>query len=192
MRLYNSARLSNFCDTRNSFRTPQVKIDEFNNLTKNQALATLMQCCSASRWAEGIVELRPFASLSALQVSSQTVWAEMREQDFLEAFDGHPKIGDPDSLKKKYSTTKEIASSEQSGIKHAGDQIIDELASHNQAYLDKFGFIFIVCATGKTADEMLTGIKKRLLNHREQELTLAANEQQKITTIRINKLFEQY
>lgn len=190
MRLYNSSRLSNFRDTRNSFQSPQVQIEEFNNLPRYQALATLMQCCSASRWAEEIVGLRPFASLSALQESSQTVWAEMREQDLLEAFDGHPKIGDPDSLKTKYSTTKEIASSEQSGIKHASDQVIEELASYNQAYLDKFGFIFIVCATGKNADEMLTSIKQRLSNLRERELALAAKEQQKITTIRIDKLFE--
>ncbi|MEJ2176672.1 MAG: 2-oxo-4-hydroxy-4-carboxy-5-ureidoimidazoline decarboxylase [Gammaproteobacteria bacterium] len=167
-----------------------MQIEEFNKLPRHQALAMLMQCCNASRWAQEMVECRPFASLSALQVSSQTIWAEMREQDFLEAFDGHPKIGDPDSLKLKYNTTKEIASSEQSGIQHASDQIIDELASYNQAYLDKFGFIFIVCATGKTANEMLTSIKRRLSNRRQQELALAANEQQKITTIRINKLFE--
>ncbi len=169
---------------------PEVQIEDFNNLPKEQALAALMNCCSASRWAEQMVELRPFTSLPDLQASSQTVWAEMCEQDLLEAFDGHPKIGDPDSLKKKYASTKEIASGEQSAVKQASDQTIDELASHNQAYLDKFGFIFIVYATGKSADEMLAIIKKRLPSSREQELVLAATEQQKITANRINKLFE--
>ena len=113
----------------------------------------------------------------------------MREQDLLEAFDGHPKIGDPDSLKKKYAATKKLATSEQSAVQYASDETIDELAACNQAYLDKFGFIFIICASGKSADEMLVSIKNRISNSRERELLLAAEEQRKITHLRLNKLF---
>ena len=151
---------------------------------------SLLGCCSATRWAERLAGRRPFVSISALVESSDSCWGEMREQDLLEAFDGHPKIGDPDSLKKKYAATKELATNEQSAVQYASDETIDELAACNQAYLEKFGFIFIICATGKSADEMLVSIKNRISNTRERELRLAAEEQRKITNLRLNKLLD--
>lgn len=112
----------------------------------------------------------------------------MQEPDWLEAFDGHPKIGDPASLKKKYHSTQALASEEQSGVREATDQHIADLAKANQSYLDRFGFIFIICATGKTAEEMLGTILDRLNNTRDQELRIAAKEQLKITHIRLENL----
>ena len=167
-----------------------MEINILNNLPKGEVIAALLTCCNASRWAERVADQRPFGSTSALLESSDACWAEMHEQDLLEAFDGHPKIGDPDSLKKKYASTKTLATSEQSGVHLASDETIDELAKYNQIYLEKFGFIFIICATGKSADEMLASIKDRMPNDRERELSVAAEEQRKITNLRLKKLLD--
>ena len=167
-----------------------MEISVFNNLPREEVVKSLLTCCSALRWAEQLADLRPFISIAALREASDACWADMGERDLLEAFDGHPKIGDPESLKQKYAATKSLATSEQSGVRFASDATIDELANSNQDYLDKFGFIFIICATGKSADEMLASIKARITNNRDQELVLAAEEQRKITNLRLNKLFE--
>lgn len=167
-----------------------MDISAFNNLPKERVVDSLLECCSAPRWAERLADQRPFDSTSALLESSDACWAEMGEQDLLDAFDGHPKIGDPDSLKKKYASTKDLATSEQSGVHLASDETIDELATYNQSYLEKFGFIFIICATGKSAEEMLASIKNRMSNSRERELSVAAEEQRKITNLRLMKLLD--
>ncbi len=131
---------------------------------------------------------RPFADRATLQAEAEQVWQSLREADYLQAFDGHPKIGDPDSLKKKYAATHGMASQEQSGVKNASDDVIQQLAQYNDDYEIKFGFIFIVCASGKSAIEMLDLIKARLPNSRAEEIANAAGEQQKITAIRLNAL----
>jgi len=133
---------------------------------------------------------RPFDTIDSLQLSARQQWDHMQEQDWLEAFDGHPKIGDPDSLKKKYQSTHSLASSEQSGMQTADDDTIRALAEANKRYLDRFGFIFIICATGKSAKEMLSAIQLRIGNDRDHELKIAATEQFKITQIRLNKLLD--
>ncbi|MGI9316723.1 MAG: 2-oxo-4-hydroxy-4-carboxy-5-ureidoimidazoline decarboxylase [bacterium] len=167
-----------------------MNLDEFNGMSRPDAEAVLTQCCSAARWVEQLIELRPFDSQSALLQSAESCWASMQEKDLLEAFEGHPKIGDPESLKRKFANTKNLASNEQSEVQRASEQTILELASCNQEYVDKHGFIFIICATGKSADEMLVSIKERLGNNREQELLQAAIEQQKITALRLRKLID--
>ncbi|MEQ8802229.1 MAG: 2-oxo-4-hydroxy-4-carboxy-5-ureidoimidazoline decarboxylase, partial [Haliea sp.] len=112
------------------------------------------------------------------------------EADLLEAFEGHPKIGDVNSLKAKYSSTKALAAGEQSSVDEAGDAIIEALARGNSEYEEKFGFIFIVCATGKSAREMSGLLQARLPNDRATELANAAGEQRKIFQIRLSKLLE--
>ena len=110
-------------------------------------------------------------------------------QDYLEAFSHHPQIGaDPEKLRKKFKGTHQWASHEQSGMREASEACIQELAQRNREYYDRFGYIFIVCATGKTANEMLSLLKDRLSNTQETELLIAANEQAKITQIRLEKL----
>ncbi len=158
-------------------------------MSRADAYATLLQCCAATRWVDAVLDLRPYSSVEGLLQAAKNCWSSMEEPDYLEAFDGHPKIGDPASLKAKYAATHTMASNEQASVQQANEKIIMDLASCNQAYEDKFGFIFIICATGKSADEMLSSIKARLVSNREKELQLAAMEQGKITSLRIDKLF---
>jgi 2-oxo-4-hydroxy-4-carboxy-5-ureidoimidazoline decarboxylase len=117
-------------------------------------------------------------------------WWKCSEADWKEAFAHHPKIGDVESLKKKFAATAQWASGEQSGVTTASQQTIEALAEGNRDYEEKFGYIFIVCATGKSAEEMLEILQSRLPNSPEDEIQIAADEQNKITKLRIEKLLE--
>lgn len=166
-------------------------LSELNQLSTADAEFAFENCCTARSWIQGMAAARPFQSIEhCLQVADE-VWADMQEADFLQAFEGHPKIGDVTSLKEKYAHTKKLASGEQSSVNQASDEVIERLARGNNEYHEKNGFIFIVCATGKSAAEMLALLEARLPNSREQELLNAAGEQAKITAIRINKLLPQ-
>lgn len=135
-----------------------------------------------------MVESRPFSNFEEMIKVSNQHFSNLEESDWLEAFDGHPKIGDVNSLKEKYKSTKKLASGEQSGMSEADEKVIYEMADLNQSYQEKNGFIFIVCATGKSASEMLEIIKSRIDNDRGTELKIASEEQMKITKIRLEKL----
>ena len=115
-------------------------------------------------------------------------WYECTEADWLEAFTHHPKIGDVESLTKKFASTAWWASGEQSAVSNASQQTIEALAKGNEDYEKKFGFIFIVCATGKSAEEMLQLLQARLPNDKEEEIKIAMDEQNKITQLRVQKL----
>ena len=164
-------------------------LTDFNQSAPSDAITALEHCCTATRWAKLLVERRPFASLDALHQAAEAAWSEMQEADWLEAFAGHPKIGDVSSLRAKYAHTHQLASGEQASVQHADEAVLRRLAEGNNAYEDKFGFIFIVCATGKSAAEMLALLEARLPNSRAQELANAAKEQGKILHIRIDKRF---
>lgn len=131
---------------------------------------------------------RPFADDEALLAACNDIAGTLSESDWLEAFAAHPLIGDVDSLREKYAATKPLAAGEQAGVDAASDATLSELAALNQTYLARFGFIFIVFATGKTADEMLAILKSRIDDSREQEIANAAAEQLKITQLRLRKL----
>ena len=162
---------------------------EFNQLSGSDALMLLNTCCTSERWAAQVANRRPFNDLNNLLSCSDEVWQTMQESDLLQAFEGHPQIGNVATLKEKYRNTQASAAHEQSGANDADDATLQALADGNQAYLDKFGFIFIVFATGKSAKQMLELLHARLPNSREQELKNAAAEQNKITHLRLNKLF---
>ncbi len=163
----------------------------FNELTEAEAKARLTQCCGASRWVESMLDRRPFASAAELQSAAQHAFAELNEPDWLEAFAHHPRIGDIDSLRKRFAATAAWAGSEQAGASAANEETLRSLARGNDGYFDKHGFIFIVCATGKSAAEMLALLRERLPHSRAEELKLAAGEQQKITALRIDKLLNE-
>ena len=167
-----------------------LSLTSFNQLPKDAATNELLSCCTSERWASMLVEKRPFSSLEDLITASDAVWSQMGEADYLQAFEGHPQIGDVSTLKEKYRHTAGSAAHEQSGANEADDSTLHALAKSNQDYLDKFGFIFIVFATGKSAQQMLDLLNARLPNNREQELVNAAAEQNKITRLRLSKLFE--
>jgi 2-oxo-4-hydroxy-4-carboxy-5-ureidoimidazoline decarboxylase len=133
---------------------------------------------------------RPFISNEQMIEEAKKIWADMKKSDYIEAFSGHPKIGDIDSLRKKFSSTQSWTSQEQSGVAGAEEEILKGLARGNAEYEKKFGYIFIVCATGKTAKEMLDILRDRLKNPPEKEIQNAAKEQEKILQIRLEKLMQ--
>jgi len=163
-------------------------IKELNNLSKEEVKTELYRCCGSSTWIKKMVEKHPFNNKQELFNFAEKIWHECSKPDWLEAFSQHPKIGDFKSLEKKFAATKELAGTEQAGIHHAAPEILRELANSNRIYEEKFGFIFIVYATGKNAGEMLSLLKKRLKNDFETEIKIAMEEQNKITRIRLEKL----
>lgn len=165
-----------------------MKLEQLNALSVEEATTAFMQCCVAERWVKKMVNGRPYLSSEDLFQRADLYWGKMLEADLLQAFEGHPKIGDVHSLKQKYASTKQLAAGEQSAVNAANDEVLQRLAAGNQAYDQRFGFIFIVCATGKSAAEMLALLEARLPNERDVELLNAAEEQRKITQIRLQKL----
>jgi 2-oxo-4-hydroxy-4-carboxy-5-ureidoimidazoline decarboxylase len=165
-----------------------LNLDKVNDLTEEQAKEEFMRCCGSARWAGKMAAGRPYMGEDELFHYSDKIWFDLGKEDWLEAFSHHPKIGDIESLSKKFADTKQWAEGEQSGVNAASREILQELADGNQAYEDKFGYIFIVCATGKTAGEMLEILKERLNNTPETEIKTAMKEQNKITHIRLEKL----
>lgn len=159
-----------------------------NAQAPEQAAADLLRCCGSSRWAEAMARERPFASAESLFAAADREWWRLGREDWLEAFRHHPKLGDQDALGARFGATRAWAASEQGGVSAAGEKALDALAAGNREYEARFGWIFIVCATGKTADEMLALLGARLENAPDDELRIAAAEQAKITRIRLEKL----
>ena len=160
-----------------------------NQLGALAAPMALSRCCGARNWVSGMMAETPYESMADLEQKAEEVWWALQPDDWLEAFLHHPQIGaDPEELRKKFAATSSWSSNEQAGVQQADETVIQALASGNKAYLERFGFIFIVCATGKSAAEMLSLLEARLPNDRETELQIAAGEQNKITLIRLRKL----
>jgi 2-oxo-4-hydroxy-4-carboxy-5-ureidoimidazoline decarboxylase len=165
-----------------------MTLQEFNGLPEARAREELARCCGAARWAEAMLKARPFADRDAVFARSAAACALLLPDDWLEAFREHPRIGGKDALRAKFAATKAWAQGEQAGAARADEATLDALARGNAEYEAKFGFIFIVCATGKSASEMLALLKDRLPNDSAAEMKNAAAEQAKITKIRLEKL----
>lgn len=166
-----------------------MTIAEFDHLSDSEKRTHLFNCCGSTRWVDMMLPVFPVEDLVDLLQHADEKWLQCAEQDWLEAFTHHPRIGNKASLKEKFASTASWASNEQSGVNTASDDIIDALSKGNDDYFNKFGFIFIVCATGKSAKEMLELLMARLPNDPDKEIRIAADEQAKITAIRLNKLF---
>jgi 2-oxo-4-hydroxy-4-carboxy-5-ureidoimidazoline decarboxylase len=159
-----------------------------NALSPEEARAELLRCCGASRWAEGMVRARPFRDASHLLAEGERLWASMGPEDWHEAFRHHPRIGDLSRLRERFASTASWSSQEQLGVADAKESVLQALAEGNRAYEERFGFIFLVCASGKSAAEMLSLLRERLKHEPAQELRIAADEQCKILRIRLEKL----
>ncbi|MCA9644196.1 MAG: 2-oxo-4-hydroxy-4-carboxy-5-ureidoimidazoline decarboxylase [Polyangiaceae bacterium] len=169
-----------------------------NTLSPSARVAALLSCCHCERWASELGAQAPFSNGAALEQRAHALWSQASEQERLEAFAGHPQIGgDLEALRKKFAASAHVAAgtqsatwsgSEQAQVAGASEATLQRLAVKNREYLAKFGFIFIVCATGKSAEEMLALLEARLPHTREAELDIAAGEQAKITRIRLEKL----
>jgi len=165
-----------------------MTITELNNLSEKHFFDEMQKCCGSTTWVNEMLAGRPFKNLEEVLNFAEEAWQNTYEKDWLEAFDHHPKIGDIKSLEEKFASTKTLAGGEQASVQSASTKTLEELVKGNTAYEKKFGFIFIVCATGKTADEMLGLLKARMPNDRNTELTIAAEEQEKITKLRLKKI----
>jgi 2-oxo-4-hydroxy-4-carboxy-5-ureidoimidazoline decarboxylase len=161
---------------------PSLRVDL---VPEAEARRLLRAACGSSRWVEQMMSLRPFGTREALLRVAEREWFALEESDWREAFAHHPKIGDRQSLAKRFPETHNLSALEQSGVANASEDVLGALAEGNRLYEEKFGFIFIVCATGKTAAEMLALLRERLSNDPNQEIRIAAGEQAKITAIRL-------
>jgi 2-oxo-4-hydroxy-4-carboxy-5-ureidoimidazoline decarboxylase len=158
----------------------------WNRSDEQAALDTMLACCSARRWAQSMVALRPFQAVETLSLTADEVWSTMEEADWMEAFAGHPRIGERKAAPQP-TRSATWSEQEQSGASGAANLVLVGLAAGNAAYEQLFGFTYIVCATGKSADEMLRILERRLANDRTAELREAAEQQRQITQIRLRK-----
>jgi 2-oxo-4-hydroxy-4-carboxy-5-ureidoimidazoline decarboxylase len=163
-------------------------IDQLNALPVAEADAAFLRCCGSTRWAEQMNARRPFASSEEMFDTCARIESTLSKADWLEAFAAHPRIGDKETLRKKFANTADWCEGEQAGVGHAAEEVLNKLSAGNAAYEERFGYIFIVCATGKTAEQMLAILEARLPNDPETELQVAAAEQAKITRLRLEKL----
>lgn len=162
----------------------------WNKAGESEASETMLACCGSKRWAAAMVAMRPIASVEELSDAADRAWGTMQEPDWLEAFACHPRIGgrNPAPVATHASAQSSTWSrQEQSSASTANESMLAELAEGNQIYEERFGFTYIVCATGKSADDMLAILKRRLASNRDAELREAAEQQRQIMQIRLGK-----
>jgi 2-oxo-4-hydroxy-4-carboxy-5-ureidoimidazoline decarboxylase len=163
-----------------------MQLDGLNALDHDAAARTLLDCCGSSRWAARMAAARPFASVEAMAMVADRLWWALDRTDWLEAFAAHPRIGSGGLSGS--SQHGSWAAQEQARVADAAADERARLAERNREYEARFGYIFIVCATGKSGGEMLGILEARLPNDPETELRVAADEQRRITRLRLEKL----
>lgn len=166
----------------------QPEIDYLNKQATEDLRLQLLRCCGSQRWVETILACRPFAGTNQLLDIAEAEWFKLPQEEWIAAFAHHPRIGDVESLRQKFAATAAWSDNEQSGVNSASEEILHALKDLNDQYFDKFGYIFIVFASGKTAKEMLTLLQKRLPNSPAEEIKVAAREHNAITRLRLEKL----
>jgi OHCU decarboxylase len=168
--------------------TMHENLARLNALDAAEAERELLKCCGSQAWARELAAQRPFGETDELLKSADEIWWRLDAQDWLEAFAAHPKIGGKRAAREQDAQAQSWSEQEQSGARVAEQATLDELAEANRDYEERFGHIFIVCATGKTAGEMLALLRARQSNDAATELRNAAEEQRKITRLRLEKL----
>jgi allantoicase len=161
-----------------------------NALPDDAARASLLNCCGSSAWAQSVAARRPFCDAAQLFGAAREVWEKLGKDDWLEAFSHHPKIGERKAAGGQTAGTQRWSEQEQRAVSGSAPHLREELANANQTYQARFGYIFIVYASGKSTEEMLALLHERLKNDPETELRTAAGEQQKITRLRLEKMLE--
>jgi 2-oxo-4-hydroxy-4-carboxy-5-ureidoimidazoline decarboxylase len=164
-------------------------VSAFDALPDHEAAPFLESCCGSQAWVQGMLARRPFGTLTHLLDEADELWWSLGPDDWREAFDHHPRIGERSSAAPQRETARAWSSDEQRGTAGATSDTRQALAEGNREYERRFGYIFLVCATGKSADEMLALLRARLSNDPARELRVAAGEQAKITRLRLQKLF---
>jgi OHCU decarboxylase len=169
-------------------------LERLNTLRRDQAVAELLQCCRSQAWADTVADARPFASSEALLNTADAVWRALAAEDWLEAFRAHPRIGEraPDQQPPPGVTEERRdaawSEQEQAAVRVGGAEALAELAALNRLYEQRFGHIFLICATGLGAADILEALRWRVDNDPAAELQIAAEEQRRITRIRLERL----
>jgi len=173
----------------NNITSSNRVLDEWNRADAATARSAMLACCGATRWADAVAASRPLHDPAALIERADRVWATMREPDWLEAFACHPRIGERKSVARGQSAA--WSTEEQAATTTASHRMLAELAEKNLLYEQRFGFTYIVCATGKSTEEMLAILTRRLNRDRQAELLEAAEQQRQILQIRLGKWLTQ-
>ena len=167
-----------------------MTLAELNALPNDRAEEEMLKCCGSRAWVRTMVLRRPFASHEGLRKAAAETWRRLDRADWMEAFRAHPQIGQRQTAAHVSGQARAWSAVEQSGMNRASADVATELEEANQTYLDRFGYIFIVCASGKSAEEMLAILRSRLPHPPEREIQVAAEEQNKITLLRLERLLE--
>jgi OHCU decarboxylase len=171
-------------------QTANEELASLNLLPSSKAGEELLKCCGSREWALRMVGARPFESQDDLIAKADRIWRSLEPPDWLEAFRAHPKIGEKEVSSKVSNEMLAWSEQEQSGTGNSLPATMKTLAELNRKYEEQFGYIFIVCATGKSAEQMLALLRERLKNRPEKELFVAAAEQAAITRLRLKKLLD--
>jgi OHCU decarboxylase len=159
-----------------------MDLEYFNSISREEAEAELYSCFAHRGWAARVAAGRPYQNRSALLASAESAWSNFGRSDWLEAFAAHPRIGERGGHS---PATSEL---EQSRVMGASDEVLGGLASENRRYEDRFGHVFLIAASGRSAEEILQSLRQRMANDPEKELSIAAAEQRKITQLRLDRL----
>lgn len=160
-----------------------------NGLDPDAAATALRRACGATAWVQRMLARRPFASTEELLELADAEWKAASPEECLEAFSHHPRIGeDIGALRERFRNTAALSLREQAGVADADEHTLLALRTANARYRERFGYIFIICASGKTAREMLDALERRLTNDPKTELLTAAREQGKILRLRLERL----
>ena len=170
--------------------SPATSVAALDGLPPHEAALLLQSCCGSSAWVDGMTSRRPFHTLAVLLREADELWWSLSPDDWREAFDHHPRIGERSAAAVQSGQARSWSASEQRGVAAAPADVREALADGNREYERKFGRIYLVSATGKSADELLTLLRARIQNDPETELRVAAAEQAKITRLRLVKMFD--
>jgi len=165
-----------------------MTLSELNAFPRYRAEGELVKCCGSTAWVRAMTGRRPFASRDRLLRAASEVWWRLDADDWKEAFRAHPRIGEQKAVAHAPAQAQAWSAFEQSSMTRASVDVVTALEEANEEYFAKFGYIFIVCASGKGPDEMLSILKSRLPNQPEAEIRVAAEEQDKITRLRLERL----
>jgi 2-oxo-4-hydroxy-4-carboxy-5-ureidoimidazoline decarboxylase len=159
----------------------------WNQLQAEKAEEEILACCGSTAWARELVARRPLENELSVITASDEVWCQLETRDWMEAFSKHPRIGERKAPPTASTRSAAWSTEEQQNVTASEEAVQLALADANQEYEQQFGRVFIVCATGKSAREMLEILRRRLRNDDGAELQEAAEEQRKITNIRLKK-----
>ena len=157
----------------------------FNELSHDEAVGALLLICHSRRWAEKVADSRPYDDADALYKVADDVWLGLQPEDWLEALDGHPRIGE------RGGTSAESSRIEQAGVSGADADVQAAIAAGNREYEDRFGHIFLISAANRSAEEILANLRSRLQNDPDTEVRVAAEQHRRITRLRLERLLDE-